>query len=150
MKKMKNADSIPLISMDGLLGNLKYCLYSWTRLVIQLSWEHHSPNFSAEAGRRGLSWTNSVLSYAELHWAEKLVQRVKDLRIPFFRLVLLWHTGLFCLKNGHLIFICPHFESQMTHRNVLYISEKVFYAKKHFCLSQSSSMNIGSTIVKKA
>ena len=40
---------------------------------------------SAEAGRRGLSWINSVLSYAELHWAENLVQRVKDLRILFLQ-----------------------------------------------------------------
>ena len=37
----------------------------------------------ADAGRRGLFWTNSVLSYAELHLAENLVQRVKQLRILF-------------------------------------------------------------------
>ena len=42
-----------------------------------------SPKFSAKASRRGLSWTNAVLSYAELHWAENLVQRVKHLRTPF-------------------------------------------------------------------
>ena len=65
-------------------------------------------------------------------------------------LIVKMHSGLFCLKNRHLNFIYPLCGFQMTHRSVQYLFVKLFYAKNHFCISVSSTINLRSSIGKYA